>query len=492
VECKLGECFGRCAGNHGCRSNNTQVCCCARLTTKSARGKASCPAAFWAPAGPADSAQSFPPLRCGPQSGVMVYTHSPAATSDMESHAQVATSSMEKAKTSDPVTVLHPFAHQVGGHTQLMLLDHGTLCKPLIQRELLFYLNVPRGMRNFVPQYKGVVQVQQMDNTPTICHPVRGHKKNYEDCEDKINRAQRHKTSPELRVQIHSCSEKKLVKDEHQQQLYSRPNPRYFLLLENVASHFHQPCILDLKMGTQQHGDDAPPDKRKSQMAKCAASTSARLGVRLCGMQVYQADFDGYICKDKYYGRSLDENGVRSALFQFFYNGLYLRVSMIRKVIGCLIELRKAIEKQNSFRFFSSSLLILYEGCVKGTDEENEDFFSLLKNDTSCFEDMDKYGVDSMMDDESSLESSNDSTSASASLSWLSSHKMSIESKKCKVGHGPEVDVRMIDFAHTTYAGYNGDTTVYSGPDAGYLLGLDSLIRLLREVENLSSSVDKK
>lgn len=135
-----------------------KVCCCARLTTKSARGKASCPAAFWAPAGPADPAQSFPPSPPPPnlcQSGVMVYTHTPAATSNMESHAQVATPPMEKAKTTDPVTVLHPFAHQVGGHTQLMLLDHGTLCKPLIQRELLFYLNAPRGMRHFVPQYKG-------------------------------------------------------------------------------------------------------------------------------------------------------------------------------------------------------------------------------------------------------------------------------------------------------------------------------------------------
>ena len=50
--------------------------------------------------------------------------------------------------------------------------------------------------------FLGVVQVQQMDNTPTIYHPVRGVKKNYEDSEDKINRLQRHKTSPELRYQF--------------------------------------------------------------------------------------------------------------------------------------------------------------------------------------------------------------------------------------------------------------------------------------------------
>lgn len=47
--------------------------------------------------------------------------------------------------------------------------------------------------------FLGVVQVQQMDSTPTIYHPVRGVKKGYEESEDKINRVQRHKTSPELR-----------------------------------------------------------------------------------------------------------------------------------------------------------------------------------------------------------------------------------------------------------------------------------------------------
>lgn len=54
----------------------------------------------------------------------------------------------------DSIT-LYPFAHQVGGHTQLLTLDKSTLCKPLVPRELLFYLNVPQELVKFVPAYKG-------------------------------------------------------------------------------------------------------------------------------------------------------------------------------------------------------------------------------------------------------------------------------------------------------------------------------------------------
>ena len=57
-------------------------------------------------------------------------------------------------------------------------------------------------------------------------------------------------------------------------------------MLENLTSKFSAPSVLDLKIGTRQHGDDVPEEKVKKHKETCANSTSRTLGVRICGLQV--------------------------------------------------------------------------------------------------------------------------------------------------------------------------------------------------------------
>ncbi len=59
-----------------------------------------------------------------------------------------------------------------------------------------------------------------------------------------------------------------------------------YMVLENLSSKFHSPSVLDVKMGTRQHGDDACPEKVIKHKHTCANSTSGSLGIRLAGMQV--------------------------------------------------------------------------------------------------------------------------------------------------------------------------------------------------------------
>ncbi|CAD6186141.1 unnamed protein product [Caenorhabditis auriculariae] len=145
-------------------------------------------------------------------------------------------------------------------------------------------------------------------------------------------------------------------------------DPQSFILLENVVASFKRPCVLDLKIGTRQHGDDASDAKRKRQLLKCNMSTSATMGVRLVGMQLYEATTKVYTYVEKLEGRKIDASQFGTYVRRFVKACGHARASRIRQKLRSLKEL---LNDSEGYRFFSASILVAFD--AEAADSSNED-----------------------------------------------------------------------------------------------------------------------
>ncbi|PIC50674.1 hypothetical protein B9Z55_001489 [Caenorhabditis nigoni] len=202
---------------------------------------------------------------------------------------------------------LTAFRHQVGGHFGILSCN-GHVAKPSNLREMAFYKVMNSELKYFSPAFCKEVDVRATANPSTGQIVVETLEKL--DCHKKKSSSKHERSSTGFRL----TDDGRVTVDTEKQwnpwaaecqckvveRMLKEPEPTPFLLLENVVAHYSRPCVLDLKIGTRQHGDDASESKRHRQLMKCRHSTSATLGVRVVGMQMLSklrsllAEFEGY------------------------------------------------------------------------------------------------------------------------------------------------------------------------------------------------------
>ncbi|KAH8101980.1 SAICAR synthase-like protein [Phellopilus nigrolimitatus] len=363
------------------------------------------------------------------------------------------------APSPDP-GALRALAAQVGGHPGVLATADGALVvKPCLPRERAFYALLARGdpraarLRPFAPLFYGTLRLEGRvpDAGAGALAALGG----------------------VAAVAAAADAEQGLVPAPEDANKDECSGTRS-IVLENVASAFATPNILDIKLGTVLYDDAAGPEKKARMLEAARKTTSLATGVRLTGFQVYDPAAGAPAITPKSYGKALTAGDLPAGVRRFFPRapdddgapagpGLP-RALLLPVLAGVLADVRavRAALAATELRMVGASLLVVYEAdCARARAALESAAAVREREDTGNGEmDLDAEGEE---DEEEEGEDEDD----------LESDE---EEEEC-----PLYAVKLIDFAHTRLA--PGE-----GPDEGVLKGLDTTIRLLegriKEVES--------
>ena len=244
--------------------------------------------------------------------------------------------------------LLNEYDHQVAGHKEEALLGIGGrfILKPLVKKDLFrreseFYQHVAQSRHDtnsparFLAEYYGLIY-HNINNS----------------AESGLDR------SPRL----------------------NKNGLLPHIVLEDLTFKYRRPNVIDIKMGTCTFEPTASMKKKESEMRKYPYQSE--LGFRITGFKIFDKTRNAYLKTGKPFGRSILPREVLGAFGLLFSDGSghRIRVDVVKAVILQLEGILLWMKGQNRFRFYCSSLLIVYDtctDCIKENDvEQDSDHFN--------------------------------------------------------------------------------------------------------------------
>ncbi|KJE94385.1 hypothetical protein CAOG_005030 [Capsaspora owczarzaki ATCC 30864] len=167
----------------------------------------------------------------------------------------------------------------------------------------------------------------------------------------------------ELRLLVPKFAGVVLADDDSVEDLTKGNNS--YLKMEDTSASFRKPCIADIKMGIQTWGENASESKIAKEREKYPPQQT--LGFRVVGMKVYNATTDVFQPYGRKFGLGLDESTVAQGCRTYLSTdgGASIQREVLQLILVKLRAILSWFERQRSFRFYGSSLLLTYEGAAQ-------------------------------------------------------------------------------------------------------------------------------
>eukprot|EP01138_Halocafeteria_seosinensis_P011455 gb/GECG01011700.1/.p1 GENE.gb/GECG01011700.1/~~gb/GECG01011700.1/.p1 ORF type:complete len:346 (+),score=27.19 gb/GECG01011700.1/:1-1038(+) len=139
-----------------------------------------------------------------------------------------------------------------------------------------------------------------------------------------------------------------------------------FIRLEDLTEGYRKPCVIDIKLGTRTWDPLATERKRIRQMLRYPPQLVT--GFRIIGMHIFRpfspdSHEDGkWLEFQRRFGRSLTEDELPSGLLEYVHDGQRVRWEVLENMLDQLYQLRNWFQKQQGYRFISTSLMVIFEG----------------------------------------------------------------------------------------------------------------------------------